>query len=99
MNTKHEILTFMRENLSFIKESFHVTKIGIFGSYARDEQTSTSDVDVLIELKEGAKDVHMLKNNLRNYLKNAFGKSVDLAREKYLKSYAKDAILQDVIYV
>jgi len=98
MDTRYEVLTFIKDNLTFIKAHFHVTKIGIFGSYARNEQTVLSDVDILIELEDGIDNVHTLKNNLREYLKNAFGRSVDLAREKYLKSYVKKSILKDVIY-
>ncbi|MBT5934860.1 MAG: nucleotidyltransferase family protein [Sulfurimonas sp.] len=80
-------------------EKYHITKIGLFGSFARDEQTQDSDVDLLIELEDGITDIYDLKISLNNYLSDAFERSVDLAREKYLKPYVKELILKDAIYV
>jgi predicted nucleotidyltransferase len=56
-------------------------------------------VDILIELKEGTENVHDLKNELREYLSTHLHRNVDLAREKYLKPYAKEHILKDALYV
>lgn len=99
MNTKKEILDFLKQNHLYIVKKFHITKIGLFGSFARDEQTKDSDVDLLIEIEDGVKNIHDLKISLNNYLSLAFDRSVDLAREKYLKPYAKELILKDTIYV
>jgi len=99
MNTKQEILDFLEINYSYIIEKYHITKIGLFGSFARDEQTQDSDVDLLIEIEDGITDIYDLKVSLNKYLSNAFDRSVDLAREKYLKPYAKELILKDTIYV
>ena len=76
-----------------------MSKLGLFGSFSRNEATIDSDIDLLIELDEGVENIHDLKNSLRAYLSNALGRSVDLAREKYLKPYAKEAILKDTVYV
>ena len=99
MNNKKEILDFLQINHKYIAETYHITKLGLFGSFARDEQTKNSDVDLLIEIEDGTKNIHDLKVSLNNYLSKAFNRSVDLAREKYLKPYAKEAILKDTIYV
>ncbi len=99
MNTKNEIITFLQQNKNYLQEKFHITKIGLFGSFARDEQTAKSDVDLLIELDANVTDLHDTKESLREFLSYSFERSVDLAREKYLKPYAKDMILKDTIYV
>ncbi len=99
MNTQAEILTFLRTHKEFLHENYHVSKLGLFGSFARNEATKNSDIDLLIELDEGVENVHDLKNSLRDYLCDALGRSVDLAREKYLKPFAKEAILKDTLYV
>jgi len=99
MNNKQEILDFISTNRQYILNNYHLTKIGLFGSFARDEQTKESDVDVLIEIEDGTKDIHDLKVSLNNYLSKAFNRTVDIAREKYLKPYAKEFILKDTIYV
>lgn len=44
MLTKQDIFKTIQDNKETIK-SFGVTQIGLFGSYVRNEQTSTSDID------------------------------------------------------
>jgi len=99
MNTKEEILEFLNTNYKEITTKYHLTQLGIFGSFARDEQREDSDVDVLIEIEDGTKNIHDLKLSLHDYLSSSFDRSVDIAREKYLKPYAKELILKDTIYV
>ena len=99
MNSKEEILDFLQINYKDIVHNYHLTKLGIFGSFARDEQREDSDVDVLIEIEEGTPNIHDLKISLNKYLSSSFNRSVDIAREKYLKPYAKEFILKDTIYV
>ncbi len=99
MNNKKEILDFLQINHQHIVEKYHITKLGLFGSFARDEQTSNCDVDLLIEIEDGTKNIHDLKVSLNNYLSKTFNRNVDLIREKYLKPYAKELILKDTIYV
>lgn len=99
MNTKQEILDFLKSNQSYIKKHYSLTKIGLFGSFSRDEQSIDSDVDLLIEIEENTKNIYDLKSSLSKYLTKAFDRNVDIAREKYLKPYAKNEILKDTIYV
>jgi len=99
MNTKKELLDFLKQNRKFLLETYHITRIGLFGSFAREEQNDSSDVDLLIDIEEGTKNIHDLKLSLKKYLSSAFGRDVDLAREKYLKPYAKKYILKDILYV
>jgi len=99
MNTKQEILDFLKSNESYIKKHYSLTKIGLFGSFARDEQRADSDVDLLIEIEKGTQNIHDLKTSLSKYLTEAFDRNVDIARKKYLKPYSKNEILKDTIYV
>jgi len=99
MNTQKEILDFLSLNKNILLSKYHVTDIALFGSFARNEQNKNSDVDLLIELEDGTKDIHDLKNSLKLFLSTAFNRSVDLARTKYLKPYAKDKILKDALFV
>jgi len=99
MNTQHEIVNFLHNNRKLLLEKYHVTKIGLFGSFARNEQQENSDVDLLIELEEGTQNVYDLKDSLKQFLSLSFNRSVDIAREKYLKPYAREQILRDTLYV
>ena len=99
MNTKDEIIEFLRQNRKLLSEQYHISKIGLFGSFARDEQAADSDVDLLVEMEDGTQNMHDLKDSLKKYLSGSFGRSVDIARAKYLKPYVKEQILKDAVYV
>ena len=87
MNTKQEILDFLKLNQSYIKKHYFLTQIGLFGSFSRDEQRADSDVDLLIEIEQDTQNIYDLKSSLSKYLTKAFGRNVDIARKKYLKPY------------
>ena len=99
MNTKEEILQFLINNKFFLRERFRLVKIGLFGSFARGDQKPTSDVDILIELEDDAKNIFDLEYDLKELLKKQFNRNVDVCEEKYIKSYFKPFILKDAIYV
>jgi predicted nucleotidyltransferase len=99
MLTQQNILNFLSENKLFLREQFHIEKIGIFGSFARNEQNPDSDIDILIEMENNVSNVYDLKWNLREFLKNQFQRDVDICNSKHIKPYAKDYILKDAIYV
>ena len=74
---------------------FGINKVGLFGSYARDEQTEKSDIDFIVEFDEGQKT---FKNYMGfiDFSENIFKKSVDLvtfdtAKHRLLK-YIQDEI-------
>ncbi|KKS39968.1 hypothetical protein A3H03_01940 [Candidatus Kuenenbacteria bacterium RIFCSPLOWO2_12_FULL_42_13] len=99
MEKKDEVLNFLRQNKQYFRDNYRVTKLGLFGSFARGTNTEDSDIDLIIELEEDTKDIYDLKNNLRQFVRENLGRNVDLTREKYLKPYAKEKILKEVIYV
>ena len=99
MNTKQEILIFLQEHKEELLSRFHLSTIGLFGSFSRGEQHASSDVDILVDFDEDVKDFYTVKTALREYLSHSFNRSIDLARQKYLKPYAKEQILKDVIYI
>jgi uncharacterized protein len=80
--------------------------LGIFGSYARDEQTSGSDLDLLYELDEkfystyyeGWEACYRIQN-IKTELESEFQMNVDLANLNALNSVGKKYILPEVVYV
>ena len=99
MITRDTILNFFKENNEVLKTKFHLVRIGLFGSFARNEQNENSDIDVLIELQDNTQDIFELKRELKKYLKEHFKRNIEICREKYLKSYIKNHILKETIYV
>jgi hypothetical protein len=49
MLNKQEILKYLAEKKTALQSEYQITKLGLIGSFARDEQTHESDIDVLIE--------------------------------------------------
>jgi len=64
--------------------SLGVRRIGIFGSFVRGEEREDSDIDILIEFEEGRRsfDTYM---DLKFFLEDLFGRSVDLVDRDTLK--------------
>lgn len=91
-------MQYLRENESFFRSEFHVSKIGIFGSFARNEQRPDSDVDILVELDSNASNVFDLKWALRELLKQKFAREVDICNSRHIKPFAKEFILKDAVY-
>ena len=97
--TKHEILKYLFEHKDKFYEKFKITKISLFGSYARDAATKESDIDIIIEMEKGVTDIYDKKEAFKTMIESTFGKKVNLAREKYLKPLAKKEILKDICRV
>lgn len=88
-----KILTQLKPELS---SRFYVGQIGYFGSYARNEQTAISDIDILVELTQ---PLGWEFFDLQETLENALHLKVDLVTINALKKQLKDSILREVKYV
>lgn len=79
-----------------LKERYPISSMALFGSYARNEQTDTSDVDIMVEFdgKIGIKFI-----DLANEIEKALGLKVDLVSKKGIKEQYLNTILSDLIYV
>jgi predicted nucleotidyltransferase len=81
-----------------IRLQFGVKKIGIFGSFARGEQTKKSDVDVLVDFAEG---YATLRNfvGLAERLEALFRRNVDLITVEGIDKYIRQRVEAEVIWV
>lgn len=94
--TKIEILNELTNNKSYIEKEFEVDKIGLFGSYAKDEQTENSDIDIYVEFKNKTFDNLA---GLWNYLEELYHKKIDLFhKHKNNNEVIISNIQKDVIY-
>ena len=87
----------LKKNENSIKKKYGVKKIGVFGSFARGEGKKGSDVDILVDFKNGCKtfDNYM---ELKFFLEDLFSRSIDLVTMEALRPQLKDDILQEVVY-
>lgn len=78
-------------------QKYGITRLGIFGSVARNEHTENSDIDIVVEVK---KPTLQLMYELNEALKQLFNCEVDLVRFRdSLRPLLKSNIQRDVIYV
>ncbi len=98
MKTKTQILEFLSQNKKVFRDKFHIVRIGLFGSYAREEQNPDSDIDLLVEFEENTQDLYELKIQLKEFFQIQLGIDVDICREKYIKPRFKTTILKETVY-
>ncbi|GAB6888520.1 nucleotidyltransferase family protein [Desulfothermus okinawensis JCM 13304] len=87
------------KELEEIKKRYqeHIIKIGLFGSYARGENTADSDIDIVIEQKQP--DL-LLLGRIKIELEEKLNKPVDVIRmRENINPFLKKRIEKDVIYV
>lgn len=65
---KTNILNYLKEHYSEFKNKYNVEKIGLFGSYARDEATENSDIDIFVKMKPSLFDMVAIKVLRRMHL-------------------------------
>lgn len=97
IQTKSNLISLIKNQRDQI-QNFGVKRLGVFGSFVREEQTPNSDVDLLVEFEPGKKT---FKNFIRLcfYLEELFEREVELVTPESLSPYIGPHILQEVEYV
>lgn len=94
---RDEVLKRLAENRDKLRE-FSVKSLAIFGSVARDEASSSSDVDVLVEFEPDKPVGLFLFIALKQYLEEILGCPVDLTTPPALRGRLRDRILKEAIH-
>jgi len=98
MLSSNEILHFLKKNKSYLRKNFHCSEIGLFGSFARNEQTEKSDIDILVVFDPDTPDFYKSEQELKEYLKTQFNREVDICAKKWIKPIFKPLVLKDALY-
>ncbi|MBW2196033.1 MAG: nucleotidyltransferase domain-containing protein [Deltaproteobacteria bacterium] len=94
--SRDEVFRELRHVKEELKVRYGVTRIGIFGSVARSEIKTDSDVDVVVEMKPNL----FMRAGLKAELESRFGKSVDVVRYRQgMNRHLKARIDRDALYV
>ncbi len=93
---RHTIFMTIRQNRKELKDN-GLERIGLFGSYSRNDQTENSDIDLILEFSQGKKNID---NYMRIYdiLERLLNKSLDILTPESISPYLKEYIEKDVIY-
>ncbi len=97
MISKKKALEVLRSRKGEFAERYGITALGIFGSVAREQETESSDVDVVVKMREP--NLFTLVH-IKEELEEALHEHVDIVhyREK-MNAFLKSRIDQEGIYV
>ncbi len=97
VNSKQDVYTLLKENKSQLQQ-FGVIKLGLFGSFITNNQSKSSDIDLLVEFAKN-------KKTFRNFINTAYftekllGRSVDLVTPESLSPHIAPHIMREIQYV
>jgi len=97
IETKQDILNVIDQNRSVLR-ALGVIKIGLFGSFVREEQHQESDIDLLIEFEPGRKTFDTFME-LSFFLEEVLQRRIELVTLESLSPYIGPHILKEVEYV
>jgi len=95
------IMRVLKDHKEELKRRFSLKKIGVFGSYTREEQTPESDIDIYVEfdMKNLTFDKYL---ELIDYLEKLLGRKIDLITKYGVETiripYIKEEIKRSLIY-
>lgn len=92
--SKEEILDFLRKNKPFFKKKFGIEGVKLFGSFARDEATPESDVDILIDMKKKDFDKWF---DFKDLLEKEFNRKVDVLFRDSVRTFIMRFIKKEMI--
>jgi len=78
-------------------KKFGVKRWGVFGSFARGQQNTSSDVDILVEFEQGKKSFDNFMH-LAFFLEEQVGRRVELVTPESLSPHIGPHILREVEY-
>jgi len=96
VSIKAEVLQKLEEKMPEIRERFGIETLGIFGSVSRGEDTPESDVDILYRFQEGKGCMSTVVPLIR-YLRELFGRDVDLVSIDYISPLIEKSVRADAI--
>ncbi len=96
MITKEEILKTLAKDKNELQRQFKVSKMALFGSYARGDQRADSDIDILVEVDPS---IGLDFVTLAERIEQMLGTHVDLVSTRAVTPKAMKYIEPELIYV
>jgi hypothetical protein len=97
MSDRDTILSRLRQALPSLKTRYPIKSLGLFGSVARGDAASSSDIDILVEFSAPTSLSMFLA--LETELSVLAGREVDLVSRQALKPYIGANVLHDLVAV
>ena len=95
MLTLQNILQTLRIHLPELQRKYPVSKLGVFGSYARGEATENSDIDIAVEIT-GPMGLSFIA--MADEIENLFGIKTDVVPKRSIKPEYIQSVEKDIVY-
>ena len=95
--TRAEVLDTLRAHRPMLAEQFGVVELAVFGSFARDQATDQSDIDILVRFDGPATSRTYF--GVQFYLEDLLGRRVDLVTDKALRSEFRPYVEREAVHV
>jgi len=96
MYTRDQIVNILRNKKPDLQTRYPIAELGIFGSYARGDNNSNSDIDILVDFN-GRIGIGFIK--LAHELEDLFQQKVDLVSRRAIKPRYLPFVEKNLIYV
>lgn len=95
--SKQDILEIIRQTRPELADRFGVERLGLFGSFVREEEKRRSDIDLLVSFR---RDIDLFEFlDLKEFLQERLHHKVDLVMDSALKPAIGKRIRAEVEYV
>jgi predicted nucleotidyltransferase len=91
-----KIISTLKLKKEYLHEKYGVSKLGIFGSYTRNDFTENSDVDLMVDFD---RKIGMEFISLADELEKILNKKVDLVTEGSVNRHVFPYVQKDLLYV
>lgn len=95
MMMRAQILELLRSSKDDLERRYSVRRIGLFGSVIRGEETTGSDIDIVVDMDHPTFDKYM---DLKFHLERVIGREVDLVLLESIKPRLKPVISRKAVY-
>ncbi len=94
---RERVVALLREHKATLVQRFGVTELALFGSFARNQATDQSDLDILVTFRGQADWKGYF--GAQFYLEDLLGRSVDLVTDKALRAELRPLVEREAVYV
>ncbi len=95
MYTLQVILQKLRKHKPELQRKYPISRVGVFGSYARGEATINSDIDIAVEIT-GTMGLNFVA--MADELEGLFGIKTDVVPLRAIKTQYLPAVQKDIVY-
>ena len=94
---RDEVLETLRKHKQVLRERYDVTGLALYGSFARNQATPESDVDILVRF--GGPATSRSYFGTLFYIEDLLGRRIDLVTDKALRSEFRPFVEQEALDV